>query len=217
MINIEDCWYSAVCPEVCSNSCIRFLEMKYLVESSGLPESKWFPVKLDANSVDYNAYIRLAEIKQNILSHVESGDNIYIYSTITGNGKTTWSIKLLLKYFDEVWAGNGFRCRGLFISVPALLVKLKNFGVKDLEFESLKQLIPDVDLVVWDDIASTSMSSYDHSQLLSLVDQRILANKSNIFTGNLCGADMEKQLGVRLTSRVWNNSTCIEFNGGDKR
>ena len=215
------CWYKDVCPvtvdECLGNYCVRLEEMRFLVSHSGLPENKWFPQSLSADDVDYDAYCKLAEIKDNIVDFVQSGANLYIYSKTTGNGKTTWAIKLLLKYFDQIWAGNGFRPRGLFISVPMFLTQLKNFDNKSLELERVKDELPKVDLVVWDDVASTNMSNYDHSQLISYIDQRVLAGKSNIYTSNMGINDIIKPLGIRLASRIWNNSVQIEFRGGDKR
>lgn len=215
---VENCWYKDVCSvDTCSNNCIRYNEMVVLLETSNIPKNKWTPVSLIPDDCDYDAFVELADIKDNINDFVSKGSNLYLYSKCTGNGKTTWSIKLMLKYFDTVWAGNGFKCRGLFIHTPTFLTKLKNFDIKDLEFEQLKKLLPTVDVVVWDDIASTYLSNYDYSQLLTFIDQRCLSNKSNIFTGNLDKSGIEKILGSRLASRVWNASKRIEFKGSDKR
>lgn len=220
MITPENCWYKEVCtlcPERCHYNCIRFIEMRSLMEKSNIPHNRWFPDTLTPDDCDYDAFCELADIKEDIVDFVKKGENLYLYSEHTGNGKTSWSIKLILKYFDKVWAGNGFRCRGIFVHTPTLLTKLKDFDNKDATFENLKSIIPDVDLVIWDDIASTVLSNYDHGQLITLIDQRSLNRKSNIFTGNLKKVGIEKSLGARLASRVWNASTRIELKGSDKR
>lgn len=220
---IFDCWYADVCQYEDTNecekeNCIRYLEMNYLMEHSNIPKSQRKPVRLQAPDCDYDCYLQLAEIKKDIQEFVEDGKSIYITSTETGNGKTTWAVKLLLKYFDTVWAGNGFRCRGLFIHTPTFLAKLKNFDVKDLDFEELKRKIVNVDLVVWDDIASTNLSNYDLSQLITYIDQRIFAEKANIYTGNIVEkSQLDKTLGARLSSRIYNASEVIEFYGRDRR
>ena len=123
----------------------------------------------------------------------------------------------MFKFFDCVWAGNGFKCRGVFIHVPTFLASLKNFSVSDPKFDELKQNILDVDLVIWDDIGSVGLSQFDHSQLLSYIDTRVLNKRSNIFTGNIGESKIEECLGTRLASRVWNASTKIELKGKDKR
>lgn len=216
----EDCWYREVCnADVDCNMCDRFNEMQYLMENSNLPKSKQRPIALDAPQCDLQAYNRLAEIKSNMVDFVESGSNLYITSSHFGNGKTSWAIKLLLKYFDDIWAGNGFNVRGLFVSVPMFLLKSKDFKNADPEFEKLKRQLLDVDLVVWDDIASTNMTGYDYSQLLMYIDGRMLNEKSNIYTGNCETRELlTERLGNKVASRIWNSHTeVITFKGGDLR
>lgn len=219
MEKISDCWYKNICTNECSNACIRYLEMKYLMENSNIPKAKQIPQSLTAPDCDLDAFKRLAEIKKDINDFVDCGCNLYIASETTGNGKTSWAIKLMLKYFDNVWAGNGFRPRALFIHVPTFLLKCKDFNNKDTTFEDLKKLLPDIDLVVWDDIASTDVSAYDYSQLLMYIDNRLLNERSNIFTGNYSDRDkLEKRVGMKLTSRIWSDTTeVVIFKGGDMR
>lgn len=209
------CWYKDVCTyDFCTN-CIRYSEMKYLMDNSGIPENKQIPISLIAG-VDLNQYSKLADIKSDIVNFVNDGGNLFICSKYTGNGKTSWAIKLLLRYFDQIWAGNGFRVRGLFVNVPTLLLQLKNFG--NPLSEEYKKYLMDVDVVVWDEIASTSISNYDYGNLLMFLDHRIFADKSNIFTSNAVSKEeLEKNVGAKLASRIWNTSTVIEFNGKDRR
>jgi DNA replication protein DnaC len=190
--------------------------MKYLMENSNIPLNRQKPDVLEAGN-DFKAFCELADIKDNIVNFVENGDNLYITSEETGNGKTAWAIKLMLKYFNEVWAGNGFRTRGIFIHTPTFLTKLKDFNNKDARFDDIKEQLTRVDLVVWDDIGANELSQYDHTQLLTYIDQRVLEQKSNIYTGNLNKEELEKSLGTRLASRVWNTSMVIEFKGKDRR
>lgn len=217
----SDCWYHNVCTVDCNNpdTCIRYLEMKYLMDNSCIPKSKQIPQTLFAPDCDIGAYKRLAEIKSEIKDFVDTGMNLYIASDTTGNGKTSWAIKLMLKYFDNIWAGNGFKTRGIFIHVPTFLLKCKDFNNRDEKFEELKSAICDVDLVIWDDIASTDVSAYDYSQLLMYIDNRILNGLSNIYTGNYESKDrLSKRIGSKLTSRIWSDTTeVITFKGGDIR
>lgn len=211
-----NCWYKHVCDKDC-DGCIRYLEMKYMIESSRLPENLQHSPKLIPDDEDFEAFCKLADIKDGIKAFVQNGSNLYITSANTGNGKTSWSIKLLLKYFDEIWAGNGCKTRGLFIHTPTLLAQLKDFN-NVLPNKYDKQELLDCDLVVWDDIASTSLSNYDLTQLLIYIDYRVLNGKSNIYTGNIITSTvMSKVLGERLTSRIWNSSLVIKLNGKDKR
>ena len=189
--------------------------MKYLMDNSGIPKNRQFPQELVAD-VDLTAYRKLADIKLDIVDFVESGSNLFICSQNTGNGKTSWAIKLMLRYFNEIWAGNGFRVRGLFVNVPTLLLQLKNFD--NPLSEDFKKKLMEVDLVVWDEIASTSISNYDYGNLLMFLDYRISAEKSNIFTSNAVSSnELEKNVGSKLASRIWNTSTVVEFKGKDRR
>jgi len=212
------CWYDEVCnnkkPE-CNKTCIRYDEMMFLVKNSGIPNSKWFPGLLDAGD-DYNEFVRLAGIKKDIVKFVNEGNNLYITSDKTGNGKTTWSIKLLLKYFNEVWAGNGFRIRGMFIHIPTLLLQLKNFN--NPLSEEYKKNILECDVVIWDEIGYSNISNYDYSNLLMFLESRILSDKTNIFTSNCNTKEkLEEVVGSKLASRIWETSQIIEFKGKDRR
>ena len=215
-----DCWYHEVCnAEVNCNMCIRFEEMSYLMENSNLPKNKRKPIVLSAPECDLGAFKRLADIKSNIVEFVQNGQNLYLTSHNTGNGKTSWAIKLMLKYFDEIWAGNGFNVRALFIHVPTFIIKSKDFKTVDMEFEDLKKRMLEVDLVVWDDIASTNLTSFDFSQLLAYIDYRTLNELSNIYTGNCDTKEiLTDKLGEKMASRIWNSHTeIITFKGGDQR
>ena len=208
------CWYKDVCTQECTG-CIRYSEMNYLFTNSGIPANKRYPEELSAG-VDYDEYIHLANIKSNIYSWVQSGKNLYIGSRNTGNGKTTWSIKLLLKYFDSIWAGNGFRVAGMFVHVPTLLLQMKNFNAP--LSEEYKRNLVECDLVVWDDIACGNVSQYDFTNLMMLIDSRTANGRSNIYTSNQdTKQKLEAVVGDRLASRIWELSDVIVFNGKDKR
>ena len=137
-----NCWYSEVCPnrtEDCEKSCTRYIEMRFLMDSSNIPKNKQRPLVLKPAKCDVEAFDRLAKIKDNIVDFVEQGRNLYITSSIVGNGKTSWALKLLMKYFEEIWEGNGLEPRGVIVHVPTFLIKCKDFRVVDEAFEELKR------------------------------------------------------------------------------
>lgn len=214
----KKCWYEKVCSnqtQDCKKSCIRYAEMNYLIANSGIPESRQYPEDLISGN-DYDSFVTLRDIKNDVLNFVKNGENLYITSEYTGNGKTSWAIKILLKYFDTVWAGNGFRVRGMFVHVPTLLLQLKDFN-NPLPDE-YKQNLLNADLIVWDEIANCDVSNYDYSNLLMFIDNRSLCKKANIFTGNRSAKeDLEKIVGAKLTSRIWNTSEIVVFQGKDRR
>lgn len=218
----DKCWYKKGCNKLntteCNKNCIRYMEMHYLIETSNIPKANQFKNELIPNKIDLENFKFLSQLKADIVNFVESGEHLYIFSKNFGNGKTTWAIKMMQKYFDNIWAGNGFRVRGLFIHVPSFLTKFKEIiNKKDDDFEILKQKLIEVDLVIWDDIAAGKLTDYDHSNLLTYIEQRKLNGKANIYTGNLNETELVTALGNRLKSRVWNDSTVVELFGNDRR
>ena len=216
----EECWYLGVCPKSpdgCSNTCLRYSEMLSLVQQSNIPPSKWVPLKLRPGK-DRSAFIRLQEIKDDIENWTKKGGNLYIYSDTFGNGKTSWAIKLMLAYFNKVWAGNGFRRRGIFVSVPEFIDRNREIiNNRDEEFVKIREDLLKCDLVIWDDISSIKLTDFNHAILFNYIDARMLANKANIFTGNVDYEGMVKNLGGRLASRIWNGSEIVQFVDQDKR
>ena len=211
---MKDCVYKKVCTMDCSVSCIRYIQVKRLLELSNLPEMFKTPITLYQVEKDLAAYKKLAEIKNDIKKFVEKGKNLYICSSICGNAKTSWASKLMLKYFDLSWEKSYDITRGLYVHVPTLLIDLKNFNNRPEYIDRIKE----ADLVIWDEIACSLLSNYEHEQLLQFIDYRISTKKSNIYTSNMCKLDsLVTNIGGRLASRVYNNSDVIEFFSNDFR
>lgn len=214
----NDCPYIKNCSiQDCDSSCIRYREMRYLIDNSYIPPlyANPFPV-YPQNEQDKQVFIELTKIKNDIVNFVSNGGNIFICSRNTGVGKTTFATKMLLKYFDRIWSGNGFRTRGVFVHVPTLLLQLKDFS-NPLSVQYKKDIM-ETDLVIWDDIATSSLSEYDYNQLLLYIEYRINNKKANIFTSNITDKSyLEKIIGGRLTSRIYNSSRVYELTGKDYR
>ena len=83
MCSSKECWYSEVCSdykEDCQKLCVRFHEMKFLMDNSNIPKNKQKPITLYPSECDYDAFKKLADIKDNIVDFVEDGRNLYICS-----------------------------------------------------------------------------------------------------------------------------------------
>lgn len=214
---MEDCIYKDVCQQECSESCVRYLEMNYLLKHSNIPKARQCRHRLYPEDCDLAAFRQLADIQRNIIDFVNGDNSLYLHSYNCGNGKTTWSVKLMLQYFDKIWSGNGFRCRGLFINIPTFLSKCKDvISYPDEEFESMRRMIPEVDLVVFDDISVSRLSDFDHTTLLNYADQRVFNGKTTIYTGNVRPDELCNTIGQRLASRI-NRGYVIELKGLDRR
>lgn len=191
--------------------------MKRVLKASYLPENKWRPIRMFAGD-DLQQFRTLNDIKRNIVTWVRDGNTLYIYSSQYGNGKTSWAVKIMLAYlaytamytFDEV--------RAVFVSCADFLRLSTDFTQSGKAyFAKLQRDIVNSDLVVWDDIASTKVTEHGHSQLMALIDNRIFAEKANIFTGNSTEDELEAIMGGRIFSRIWNGGTTIQLHGNDRR
>jgi DNA replication protein DnaC len=192
--------------------------MYSLFKQSNLPEALWDYKELVCHEKDLQVYKKLQAKSDNILNFIANGNNLYIYSENCGNGKTTWAIRLMYSYFDKIWHKSCFDCKALFVSVPKFLYNCKRSISQDVKgFEELCNLISEVDLVIWDDIGEMKASDYEHQILFQYIDDRINSKKSNIYTSNKNKEQLEDVLGVRLASRIYNCSECIEFLEEDKR
>lgn len=207
-------------PCVGEQDCLILFKLNYLFDQAEISEAQRVKrtIVTDADGTDMEVFRKLAQIESNIVDFVNNGDNLYLYSTITGNGKTTWSLRLAQAYIKKIWLKTDLRCRVLFVSVPKFLLAMKsNITEPNDYYQHIKDNILNADLVVWDDIANKVASEYEISNLLSIIDNRLSLNKANIYTSNITPTDLPYLLDVRLASRVCKASTCLEFKGGDKR
>ena len=183
---------------------------KHIVDK--LNSKKVMPPKRYITNIQYHKDLECMCIK------LDSESELYLTNDCIVTHNTSWAIKMLQEYFNQVWYGNRYRCRGLFIFVPGFLNDIKkNINNPSREFNDLVNRISKADLVVWDDIGANKLSEFDHTQLLSYIDQRNLDLKSNIYTGNLDYNELQEALGNRLLSRVWNNSIRVKLLGEDRR
>lgn len=218
----NNCMYKDICDvydtEHCNSVCERYILTSFLLHHSHIPIKQRVRKKLQVPECDRKAYNYLQQVRLDIKQFVQDGENLYIYSPNSYNGKTSWAISLMLKYFDQVWQGNGFRIRGVFVSVPMFLMKCKNvMSNPDIYFEQYKETLRTADLVIWDGIACENLSAYDNSVLYAYISERMLNGKSNIFTGTQNEPQMRTALGNNLTSRIWGNSNIVKFNAEDWR
>lgn len=217
------CWYGGVCPkrrEGCERGCAKFTQVSHLFIQSRMPEAMRKPLALVPDDVDVPAFDRLMEIKKSIVEFVSGGGNLYITSAVTGNGKTTWAVKLMQAYFDKVWPGNNFRERGVFISMPELLAmysRLHSDEASSDDVAELTDVICRVDLVVWDDIGATRLTESQQNYVQGLLDRRLNGGLSNVFTGNMVDAPLVSAVGARIFSRVQTNSEVVVLKGRDMR
>ena len=220
-----DCYVQEGCKKYTNNLCteqfcVRLYKIDELYNKALLTKEQRIPLRLrlDNNRIDEAPYTKLKSYQKNIIDFVNEGINLYIFSNTTGNGKTSWAIKLLQAYIHKIWASSDLTCRVLFINVPNFMRELKlNISQKSDYIKHINDNVLNADIVVWDDIATKGTSEFEHEQLISIIDTRMNNKKSNIFTSNINPQDLPNMLGARLASRIIGLSECIPFNGYDKR
>lgn len=214
----SNCWYLETCQDDCDR-CVVYTQLKWQMDNSGLYPAQQKPIRMyinDNNAIDKDAYKRLAYIRQNIVEFVNEHNNLYICSNNPGNGKTSWAIKMLHTYLHHCAEGNYENLLGMFVNTTDLLLRFKDFN-NPLSHKYLNNL-ENVDLVIFDDIGMTGISQYDFTQLYNIINKRVLAEKSNIFTSNIIKYEqLEQTIGARLASRIYNTSEIIELKGMDMR
>lgn len=224
----NDCYIQSSCKKFCtgncgdaeSSYCPRLSKIDYLYNEALIPikQRKRFPLRVDADGTDKNEFLQLKAAAENVEQFIENGANLYIYSQTAGNGKSSWGIRLIQAHIENIWYKTDLRCRALFVSVPRYLLAIKNNISRTDEYaEHINKNIFDADIVVFDDIATKGITQFEAENLFSIIDTRMNMGKSNVFTSNIIPAQLNDLLGPRLTSRIINLSTVIQFRGRDKR
>lgn len=216
------CYLASQCNQKDCNKdfCLRKYKMDSLYSAALMTDSQKQHVvlRVDQDNTDLEQFKQLAAIEQDIVKFIAEGKNLYLHSANCGNGKSSWSFRLVEAYFNRIWARTDTRCRVLFISVPRFLLALKdNITTKSSYVEYIKENVLEADLVIWDDIAAKMGSEFELTHLLNIIDNRLALGKSNIYTSNLNRQQLYAALGERLTSRIANMSIDIELFGSDKR
>lgn len=225
MIETEKCWmkdtcYKYKCEKCCPEFCMKLFKLNYLYDSALMTDfqRKHLNLRIDGDGTDKEIFEQLKSIENSIDTFVNEGKNLFLHSRKCGNSKTSWSLRLIQAYFNKIWASCDLECKGLFINVPRFLISLKdNISHESDYIQHIKENVLSADIVIWDEVATKALTTYEHENLLYLINARIDAKKCNIYTSNLSPDELIEKLGDRLYSRVVNDSINFEFNGADKR
>lgn len=226
MILSNECWMKDTCKKQnktcieCNEFCMKLFKINELYKKSGLTNEQKKPINLylDKTKSDKNAFTKLSEIKSNISNFIKDGNNLFIWSRNCGNGKSSWCVKLLQSYIDEIWAVSDITCRVLFIHVPRFLISLKNnLSNSDEYAEFIKENVLQADVVVWDELATKTATPFEIENLLTFINTRLSVGKSNFYTSNVEPKEISEVMGDRLYSRVINTATVIELKAPDMR
>ena len=223
MIESKDCWMRDICPRSSSCPspfCIKLFKINELSDQALLTQKQRQHIELlvDADGTDRQAFATLKSIEGVADRFVERGKNLYIHSRNVGNSKTSWALRILNSYIAKIWASSNMECKALFVHVPRFLLALKDNISNTNEYaEHINKNILNADLVVFDEIGTKTLTTFEAEHILNIVNARVDQNKSNIYTSNLSPEELQSCVGDRLYSRIVNYSIDIELFGQDKR
>lgn len=196
--------------EKCNKYCPKFFTMDWLVQRSNLPLSKRKEYTLIADDCDVQEFRQLQYIQDNIEKFVKESNNLYICGSNAQNGKTSWAINLLLAYYKTVPQGQMDINKGVFVSVPTFLQKWKDsMNNYDINFEYFRNRLQTCDIVIWDDITSNNLSTYDSNVLYTYLNERHLQEKSNIYTGRTSPECIENVVDYSLAQCIKKPGTHV--------
>ena len=205
-------------PTYCHEHCGAYLLLNILYNNSNMPKRYRYDKAIYPHSDDRQAFRRLRDYMTNVLDNVDMGNGLYIYSSITGNGKTTWACKIMNYYFRKIAFKGSFKCEGLYINVPTFLEDMrKSYTESNVDFDRMLDDARTCKILILDDIGSENPSEWVRERLYTLINERVNNELVTIYTSNVDLETLELRLGSRTVSRIKGSSEFIEFRGFDRR
>lgn len=205
--------------EECSEVCGGYRVLRALYNLSRLPLKYQYRIDLIPDAKDLSAFEALNEFKENIVSHVENGEGLYIWGENTGNGKTSWASKIMGYYFRKIAFSSGLENEGLYIYLPTFLDDLRNsYNNPSQEFEEELDMVKRCKLLIIDDIGAERVTEWVRERIVSIINTRVSNGLSTIYTSNLSLSKLMDKLGDdRISSRIRGSVTEINLLGKDNR
>lgn len=139
-------------------------------------------------------------------------DNLFFYGNV-GVGKSFLSCCIAKELLDKGYSVLYFSSSELFD-----ILKENDFGKDSKEnLYTSKEDIYNCDLVVIDDLGTELTNSYISTRLFSLINERILRNKSTIISTNLSLMELRDLYSDRIFSRICNQYKLCKLSGPDIR
>ena len=196
------CYASDYCQKdksSCSDVCGGYRVLRALYNLSRIPERYRYTIALKPeNGEDLEAFTKLDNYKNDVLSMVDEGRGLYIWGKIAFN--------------------TGLENEGLYIFLPTFLEDLRdNYDNKDPEFDEVLRMIKTCRLLIIDDIGAERVTDWVRERMVSIINTRVSNNLTTIYTSNLSPEELRGELGDRIASRVLGSSQVVEITSGDRR
>lgn len=202
----------------CSEVCGGYRVLRALFNLSRIPSKYCYNIALSPQQRDLEAFNTLNDFKENIVTKVENGENLYIWGKNTGNGKTSWACKIMGHYFRKIAFKSGLENEGLYIYLPTFLDDLRNsYNNPSPEFEEELEMVRYCNLLIVDDIGSERLTDWVRERLVSIMHNRVSNGLSTIYTSNLSPEELTSEMGDRIASRVLGTAQIVEITGSDRR
>lgn len=211
--------------------------------SYGIPK-KFINARFDnynpQNTEQQKAMQKCMAFTKRDISQITKGDGMFFHGPV-GTGKTHLAVATMYKIIANNIELFGYKCRNSdlmlldeaelaqaftgmhigFINVTDLLTTLQdsysgNERAKIKASNMLHQTKTD-DFIILDDIGAMKPTEWVETQLYNLVDIRYRMERPMIFTSNCAMSDLEKQLGKRVVSRIFEVTDGIHITGPDYR
>ena len=117
------------------------------------------------------AFLKLKDYLDNVVDRVDNGDSLYIYSENTGNGKTTWSSKIMNQYIRKIVAKSDLEDEVLYLNVSLFVEAMRNqYSEYSEDISRLKDQAMKCKLLILDDIGAERPSEYVCERLYDLIN-----------------------------------------------
>lgn len=201
----------------CTERCDFWWKLNTLYNKSNLPMRYRYNIPLRPEQIDRDAFMKLKDYLDNVVDRVENGDSLYIYSENTGNGKTTWSSKILNQYIRKVVAKSDLEHEVLYLNVSLFVEAMRNqYTDYSDDIARLREEAMHCKLLILDDIGAERPSEYVCERLYDLINHRYTNMLATIYTSNLTPFELGDRLGSRIESRV-RSAEQIKLVGADRR
>lgn len=210
---------------ICHDGCQYYMRCKRVFEMGQFPNKFWdLPKNFKPDISDYNALAITQQIRKNVQSFVDNGQNMLIYSNTHGNGKTLRSVSIANTFIShscmlDIFSENIVR----YAYIPKIV---SDYGIYDkfsyentsrqFFYEFLESLNTSR-LVVWDDFGFHSESRIESVIIRSIINYRINEGLSNIFVATKSLQELSNCVGIYDWNRIKESSIIVEFTGPDKR
>lgn len=203
---------------VCTSSCPLFTDLRYQIELAGIPKihQKYLASQLPETYFEHKLF---AEFAEGIVERIEHGRGFYLWSQLSGTGKSTTAVAVAQEYILERLRNDykvGIRTPQLikFINIADWLEAVRRGMNNDEEAQraaETTELMKRVPLLVADDFGAEKVSEWTRERLLTVISERYDNERAVIFTSNISLQEVQVLLGSRIRSRIEGMTIPVEF------